>query len=701
MFTKAYYDRLGYTLPHSDPRFDVRRTIAKRDYLRAAEVAVTGAVAVGKFAYSKMAGKKHSIPLMPRELLDDLAAEMDTCENPAYTPAPAGQPVNETQSVSVSTTMAKSHRRESFVPSSLDRKQSRMTLAKFGKQVRPKSVWSSLRDLVSGKKVLRNNFSFKLESSQDRRGLVAIPLRHDATLGFPDPAAGTYQGWQVGTQAKYDVPGAGGFQPYSTMLLPNNGKTWATGTQPAHNQQGVVIPRLSLPCLEQTSWDLNQLKLVPKNLQDISTTSMSPPLGEHSIVQPVVQLQGSGVPIDASGNPEWNLGIPDAGDSMARKQDQGQMNMFPGKNTITSFPQFKTQLGGGTLKMRVCNQGTNRMTVEFVVLKVVNPYVGTANNQGTPTAPVDGIYSVAAGNCTRIWSQLWRMVGYEHARKVTKNVNFGMGSESKTVPQLMDEPISSPYFPWLSSSLFKAKYPQFWNADGTMPAGNNNLPPTTSTATTVTNSAVGGNTLIYSANPANTLHLGAPPVPIGDDTDTDNMAGQLGQESPYRCVGRGHATIAGAAERTITVPIPGSNYNASRIQGMATNVGPGLQVDDHLTAFMNDESYIVLMSINGSLQDIIEPNALDDSIKVIGKAYTQAKADVYCEYKETVYPSCCDYSDITPVAYNLGSVRGSMIKPSVDAFPGKVLPMAHATPTVGTAVLRTGASERGAPNEGS
>lgn len=689
--TSAYISRLldPYQLPHDDVRFDGRVFQRKRDVLKG----ITTLASAGYYLANNMA-KKHRL----NDLAEDLEAEMDTDGTPH---TPAGRPVNETQSLSAFGTMSKSNRREALIPSSLDRKQPPMTLAKFGKQIRPKSVWSSLRDLVSGKKVLRNNFSFKLESSQDRRGLIAIPLRHDATLGFPTPGDSTYNGWQVGTQAKIDVAGSGGFQPYSTMLLPNNGKTWSPGTQPANDQAGVVIPRLSLPCLEQTSWDLNQLKLVPKNLQEISTTALASG-ADHSIVQPVVQLQSSGVPIDANGQPEWMQGIPDAGNSMARKQDQGQMNMFPGKNTVTSFPQFKTQLGGGTLKMRVCNQGTNRMTVEFVVLKVVNPYVGTSNNipPVDPACPAPpGIHSLLGGNCTRIWSQLWRMVGYEHARKVTKNVNFGMGNEPKSVPELMDEPICSPYFPWLPSSLFKAKYPQFWNSDGTMPAGNQNLAPTATTATTVTNSAVGGNSVLYQANPANPLNLTN--VPIGDGTVNDQMAGQLGQDSPYRSVGRGHATIAGAAERTITIPIPGSNYNASRIQGMATNVGPGLLLDDAMTALMNDESYIVLMSINGSLQDIIEPNALDDSIKVIGKAYTQAKADVYCEYKETVYPSCCDYADITPMAYNLGSVRGSMVKPSTDAFPGKVLPMAHATPTVGTGVLRTGASERGAPNEGS
>jgi len=697
--TSAQLDRLldPFQLPHDDLRFDGREFQRKRDIVKGAAVLASGALSIGKYAYNKMAGSEHKkrksvTGTNLSGVLESEAMNVDGTTTPT-----AGQPVVETVSVSSTSTMSKTGRREAFQPSGLDRKQPEMRLAKIAKSIRPKSVWSSLRDLVSGKKVLKNTFCFKLSSAQDQRGLMAIPLRHDATMQNV-PVSG---GWQVGTQAKYTQSAAGGFGEYETMLLPNNNKVWTPGTEPANDQRGVIIPRLSLPCLEQTSWDLNQLKLVPKNLQDITQETTSNPLGSlHSIMQPVVQLASSGVPLKADGTSYYDPnGIPTANQSFARMQDQGTTNAFPGTGTVSSFPMFKTQLGGGSLKMRVCNQGTNKMTVEFVVLKVATPYIG---NIDADTANIAPDLTLSGANCTRIWSQLWRMIGYEHARKVTKNVNYAMGNEVKSVPELMDEPLISPYFPWLGQSLFKAKYPQYWNKESSMSAGTINLAPTNgmginaTTNTSVFPLTSQGNSVQMPQNPTNKLNTY--PNPIGSDVEYN---GQLAQKCPYRSVSRGHATIAGAAERTITIPIPGSIYNASRIQSYATN-RLSTNVDGVLNAQLNDESYIVLMSINGSLQDIIEPNTLDDRVKVIGKAYTEAKADVYCQYTETIYPSCCDYSEITPVAYNLGKVRGPMLSSnSGNAFPGKILPMSHATPTVATGVLRTGASERGGPNEGS
>ncbi len=112
------------------------------------------------------------------------------------------------------------------------------------------------------------------------------------------------------------------------------------------------------------------------------------------------------------------------------------------------------------------------------------------------------------------------------------------------------------------------------------------------------------------------------------------------------------------------------------------------------------------MSVNGSLQDIIEPQ-IDASgnstgnIKVIGKAYTSAALDCYCQYTETVYPSHCDYAAMGPVAYNLGTARTEQLKSSIHAYPGKVMAMADAIPVTQAGVLRTGAKDRAGDNAGS
>merc|ERR1712127_48764 len=119
---------------------------------------------------------------------------------------------------------------------------------------------------------------------------------------------------------------------------------------------------------------------------------------------------------------------------------------------------------------------------------------------------------------------------------------------------------------------------------------------------------------------------------------------------------------------------------------------------------MSDQSYIVCMSVNGSLQDLIEPNQNtgNDSIRVLGKAYTDSVIDVHCQYSETVYPSHCDYSDISAVKYNLGSARSSQVKTGTNslAFSGKVLPMTRTVPVTATGVLRCGANDRGGSNDG-
>ncbi len=722
-FTSGELSRLldPYQLPHGDSRFDGRAFQRKRDLWRGGSALATGALAVGQYAYRKMGFSNVNIMTPDRTnrsgkrgqkkwgrgVRPTTMAEWQAVQRGGPNRWVAGVPVNsigapivETKSVSTNTTMNKSGRREALVPSSLDEKERPMKLMRpVGVNPRIKSVWSSLRELVSGKKVLKNNFSFKLSSSQDKRGLMAIPIRHDANMANKQNDGD----WFIGTQSLEVTAAAAGFNEYSTMMLPNNALSLNGTSAPAWGPRGVIIPRMNLPSLEQTSWDLNQLKLVPKNLQDVSKAATGVDFPKHAIMQTVQQLAGSGVPVDEDGDSTYDRGQPAANQSFARKQDQGTLNNFPGGKTVSSFPQFKTQLGGGSLKMRVCNQGTNKITVEFVVLKVTNPYLGAVQSEPDPAgayAPLAG--SSGAANCTRIWEQIWRLVGYEHARKVTKNVSYGMGRNVKTTTELMTEVVGSPYHSWLPQSLFKANYPQFWNQDTSLPLPSNstNLAPTDGaglSATTYQNNADDFATDYQIANDANSFNPANNPI---GQPGTEGVAGQLGQKSPYRAVSRGHATISGAAERTITIPIPGSCYNASRIESYATNITAGKIQDGYRMAQMSNESYIVLMSLNGSLQDIIEPNSLDDTVKVIGKAYTAAKADVYCQYMETVYPSVCDYSEITPVAYNLGSVRGAQLDGSADAYPGKILAMAQAIPTVTTGVLRTGAADRGGSNDG-
>jgi len=129
-------------------------------------------------------------------------------------------------------------------------------------------------------------------------------------------------------------------------------------------------------------------------------------------------------------------------------------------------------------------------------------------------------------------------------------------------------------------------------------------------------------------------------------------------------------------------------------------------------ALISDQGYIVLISVNGSLQDIIEPeiagaggSGIDEgsstgNVKVIGKAYTSSIVDFYCDYTETVYPSHCDYSAIGPTAYNLGTARTEQLSASAAAYPGKIMPMANAVPVTQAGVLRTGAKDRAGDNAG-
>ena len=122
-----------------------------------------------------------------------------------------------TQSTSNKRCIRKTGRREEKIAAPLDVVERPLRLRKTGVSPGPKSVWSSLRDLVTGKKVLKNNFSFKMKSIRDQRGLMAIPLRHDGNFGFEDPK------WSIGAQSRETHPdgtgsGGDGFGEYSTMV---------------------------------------------------------------------------------------------------------------------------------------------------------------------------------------------------------------------------------------------------------------------------------------------------------------------------------------------------------------------------------------------------------------------------------------------------------------------------------------------------
>jgi len=583
----------------------------------------------------------------------------------------------EKSSASASSTVRKTGRREDRVSSALDIVERPLRLGGGGNGPGPKSVWTSLKQMVEGKRVLRNTFSFKIRSTLDKRGLMAIPLRHEADLAMD------YDGWAVGSQHLRDVAAdPAGFPAYKTMVLEPKQRVYDT-VYPAHTADNVVVPRLNLPTLEQTSWDLNALKLIPSDkLMDRYDAD-----GGHdmSLVVPIHQLGGSAIPwaTDATTPNVYPNGLPGARDSFARRQDAAVGSSLPFDGFSTVMPQFKTQLGGGSLKMRCCNQGTNQCVVEFVLVKVVNSLsVGIVDGDTTATKLHGGFGS----NMTKAWDLLFNSVGYEYAKKVTASPSYAMGDATPTPVQLRNDVLSNPYKEFLPSSCFKAKWPMADNEP-------------------VTNSELGGGLTRSKQNEAGYNFSGGvktsqmPKDGVYDPVvDQFHHFGGIGQKTPYRVVTRGHCTIGGAAERTVTIPLPSSNYNASSIQSMATSTTSGLLIDSVKPCLLSDESYIVFMSVNGSMQDMIETNQVDsNNITVIGKAYTSAVVDCHCQYSETVYPSHCDYSLLSPEKFNLGVARGPQVV-SETAYAGRVMPMGHAVPVVQDGVVRTGATNRGAAN---
>lgn len=610
------------------------------------------------------------------------------------------------QSVSNKKCLRKTARREEAVAAPLDVVERPLRLRKTGVSPPVKSAWSALRDLCTGKKVLRNSFAFKMSSRRDERGIMAIPLRHDGNFGLVD--SGADLNWSVGSQSMILHPdgtgGAGdGYGEYESMMRTPKMANWNKEVPPDPSVNNVFVPRMNLPTLEQTSWDLNALKIFPQDnlatakpvvLQDSSNAYMTSP----GMLSPVMQLGGSAVPYNGNVSQATNdlpNGYPAPKNSWARRQGTDIFTGDPYKSSTDILPKFKTQLGGGTLKMRIANQGTNQVTVEFVVLKVKDTLQAKVDSSQVPSQDAG-----VTANMTKFWGNIHASVGDRYRRKNCENLSYKMGEEQPNHAKLQWDPIINPYKSWLPDSYFAGKYVNDKADQGdTWQMGGAQGIPSGGTQTSVKSGVAqesGG--ITYAAGNSH--------IQVEADQKTEKLVpGSYsgGMPTHYRPVSRGHCTISGAGERTVTIPIPGSCYEAQHIStGMWSDDYDAVLDQAHVLP-MTDESYVVCMSVNGSLQDFIEPNQNTDdtSVRVIGKAYTGAIIDVHCEYKETVYPSYCDYSEITPVAYNLGNVRSAQVIPLTNSagYSGKVLSMASAVPTVTSGVLRTGVKDRGGPNE--
>lgn len=597
-------------------------------------------------------------------------------------------------SASSGKTLVKKRTRVSNIPTMATEVERPLTLAKLGKSPNVKSVWSSLRDMVNSRRRLNNQFSFKMTSNLDSRGLMAIPLRHDAVM----PLATNSDGWAIGVQAQHTTAAAGGFAEFTSNLQTLDSNPAVT----LPTKSGVIVPRMNLPTLEQVSWDLNQLKLVGN---DASTHafSVNDPGDKKSYLQPMFQLGGTGQAMNFSGTLNSLQDIVRPYASASRMQDMTWKSLIPYDQHLNNFPKFKTQLTGGSLKMRVVNQAMDRTTVEYVVLKVTDPLVGRQLLDSQDViAPRSSQFT---GD--KIWSTLFETVGYEHARKVgMKTSGYPMGAKDQpdvsfngTTPQgevkTAQEVITSPYHSWLPSSLFKAKYPVFkpFGTAGAFdaavtPEQTSSMKPGYLVAEKTTNNE---NTPFMLPNPA----LGAGTSAAFNQA---TVIGSGGQDSPYRVAGRGHCTISAGGERTVTIPLPGVCYDASRIKSAATLHKE--QSADDLRCEFSDESFIVLMSINGALTDMLlnGTGADADNVKVIGKAYAPSTVDVYCSYTENVAPVHCDYSQIPNTVYNMGNILNPMLPGDTDAYPGRVLSMAGIQPISTNGIVRTGNTGRAADN---
>jgi len=601
------------------------------------------------------------------------------------------------------------------------------------------SVWKSLRDLVSGKKIVNNCFSFKMESETDKRGFVCIPLRHDGVLALKtSDQIGTTPGtqWSAGSQTYESVPLSTDFPQHTTMMMtPITGGTigsTALGiTQDPYsykNTNNCVVPRLNLPTLEQMSWDANPMKMFPVDNGETRTrgTNGVPINSKYStpryttLAQPMLQL-GGGIPLGPStgsggeAGVDYSSGIPGPINSRSRFQDEVIRQMMPQFGGATpsagapldmrlGLPMFETQLGGGSFKMQMSNQSTSKVTVEFIVIKVKNTKAAAIalNGQDFTAATFKDDF---ASELSLTWNNLKNTVGAEYAARTLKSQSYAMGrtlNASSTVggpwnqfDKLARDCIENPYVPWLPSSDFKARYPKM---NSTISEAQDYYGVDPASENGVVYNRIGAHPVFLEATAA---HADA-----GGAIDGISQIGGGAQRTPYSVVSRGHATICGVGQRTVTIKLPAQKYNASRLEAgcLDQNI---MQSDQGFGAKTiiptSTQTFMVLVSINGSLQDVILPGNDDssgnpsDQVKVIGKAYTAATVDFNCSYTESVLPAVCDYTKLPSTKYNLGRVTDKQVvfdTVNTDMFTGSILSSEGAVQVQPNAIQRSGATGR-------
>lgn len=683
-----------YQLPHDDLRFDGRAWRNKRDVLKGAGVLASGVIGVGKYALNKMSrlgsSQGYSTPAGKRATPKNLTVDIN------------GEGVAE---MSVNNTQRKVGKRGQSATNPADIIERPMRIPRPTKGATIQSAWKSLRDLVSGKRIIKNAFSFKVTSERDKRGLMAIPLRHDANVPLLSGTPTDTTQWTVGVQTPALIPGytegtpsLGPFSEYATMMtepplqVPPSGAT-SFPTAPSLGKESVIIPRLNLPTLEQASWDLNGFKIMPPDhMQDRLTTTGGD--GFFPLVTPVNQLASTQLVVSGNTNNMPNQ-YPAAWTSMARKQATRSRALVP--NLLQGYqpPRFKTQLGPGKLTMRMCNQSTCQVTVEMVVLKVRNPHWASTQTDSTSVAPL-----AASGNevnMSKLWRNLYDTVGYEYLKEKVKTPGFAMGAPidgaSHSGPQashLQWDSLGNPYKPFLPSKFFKARGDFLQGASSTTNVGGYTL------------SGQNNNGAVSSGvSDVNSLTSGL----SGARNLTGQPGSRAGQLNPYKEVSRSYCTIRSSGERVVSIQLPSSVYDATKIAAGGAGSTSTTVIDGLPVAAVSTETYIVCISVNGAVQDVFEP-AVDSvgavipggPVRIIGKAYCDCVIDVHAQYQETVYPSVCDYSSLPITKYNLGEVRDAQTEPSEVAFTGKILAMANTIPVSQNGILKTGKDGRAQPN---
>jgi hypothetical protein len=551
-----------------------------------------------------------------------------------------------------------------------------------------KSPWSSLRELINGEKNLTNSFSFKVTSDRDKRGLLAIPLRHDyASQAYPEGEETDDTKWLVGDLTLRSRPSGGGFSSYqSNLLLPVTN----TFEHLRGKSDNVVIPRLNLPSLEETSWKLNPFKLMAGDMV-AKTSGTAKPLDttdtpvlhanvNRKAVEPLYQVGDNATVMYSDGKtPDYN--VPTAQMSRARyQQDMYQIPEWSQAGTDQDFrrylPRFNTQLGGGSLVMDMTNQTSSECVVEFVVLKVRNVL-----SRGTPKG--NGKQSIDVND---IWDTIYHTVGYENYINNMKTTSYAMARahssgapvNTRTVKEQYTDPITNPRCSWLPSRFFKANWPRI-------------DPLNTASTTSEPFPVEVDSNDVTTVNTSNQIR-GIP----GNNEDFGSQGG-MGQKTPFSVCGRGHCTLVGAGTRKVTIPLPAVNYDATRLNHGRFNEGSGAN-DTYPTGLrmapLNEHSIVVLVSVHGHKSDVIEPNSTNDNIEVIGKAFTAAAVDFHCTYKEKVCASNCDYGSVPTESFNFGKRRYEQCVGSAESYTGSVLPAAGVMPIASGRIVKTGAEKR-------